>query len=99
MSGQARFDVAGFWGEFPAILAAFNPGENAVGDATVVLGLNVTLFRVLMVIAAFGTVFAPKPTVVPASSNAPSTTGPKRPTTTVARAAIASASSCPLTER
>jgi hypothetical protein len=31
---------------------------------------------------AFGTVFSPKPTVVPASSNAPSTTGPKRSTTT-----------------
>jgi hypothetical protein len=31
---------------------------------------------------AFGTVFAPKPTVAPASSNAPTTTGPKRSTTT-----------------
>jgi hypothetical protein len=31
---------------------------------------------------AFGTVFSPKPTVAPASSNAPSTTGPKRSTTT-----------------
>jgi hypothetical protein len=40
---------------------------------------------------AFGTVFTPKPTVVPASSNAPSTTGPKRPTTTGARAAIPAA--------
>jgi hypothetical protein len=34
---------------------------------------------------AFGTVFAPDPTVAPASSSAPSTTGPKRSTTTVAR--------------
>ena len=33
---------------------------------------------------AFGTVFSPKPTVAPASSNAPSTTGPKRSTTTTA---------------
>jgi hypothetical protein len=35
---------------------------------------------------AFGTVFAPDPTVAPASSRTPSTTGPKRPTTTVAPA-------------
>jgi hypothetical protein len=34
---------------------------------------------------AFGTVFAPDPTVAPASSRSPSTTGPKRPTTTVTR--------------
>jgi len=40
--------LAGFWGEFPAILAAYNPAE----------GLNVTLFRVYMVIAALGTVLA-----------------------------------------
>jgi hypothetical protein len=40
---------------------------------------------------AFGTVFTPKPTVAPASSNAPSTTGPKRSTTTGARAAIPAA--------
>ena len=40
--------LAGFWGEFPAILAAYNPG----GD------LNVAFFRVLMVIAALGTVLA-----------------------------------------
>jgi hypothetical protein len=32
---------------------------------------------------AFGTVFAPDPTVAPVSSRAPSTTGPKRSTTTV----------------
>jgi hypothetical protein len=31
---------------------------------------------------AFGTVFSPKPTVTPASSSAPSTTGPKRSTST-----------------
>ena len=57
--GLARLAcLAGFWGEFPAILSAFEPGTNVVGEATIVLGLNVTLFRVLMVIAAFGTVFA-----------------------------------------
>ena len=33
---------------------------------------------------AFGTVFSPEPTVAPASSRAPSTTGPKRSTTTAA---------------
>lgn len=40
--------LAGFWGEFPAILAAYNPG----------FGLSTTLFRTLMVIAAVGTVLA-----------------------------------------
>jgi len=40
--------LAGFWGEFPAILSAYNPAE----------GLNVTVFRVYMVIAALGTVLA-----------------------------------------
>jgi len=40
--------LAGFWGEFPAILSAYNPG----GD------LNEALFRVYMVVAAVGTVFA-----------------------------------------
>ena len=40
--------LAGFWGEFPAILSAYNPGAD----------LNVGLFRVYMVIAAIGTVFA-----------------------------------------
>jgi NADH-quinone oxidoreductase subunit M len=40
--------LAGFWGEFPAILSAYNPAP----------GLNVPLFRVLMVVAAIGTVFA-----------------------------------------
>ena len=40
--------LAGFWGEFPAILSAYNPAE----------GLNVALFRTLMVVAAIGTVFA-----------------------------------------
>ena len=40
--------LAGFWGEFPAILASYNPG----GD------LNAGLFRVYMVVAALGTVLA-----------------------------------------
>ena len=40
--------LAGFWGEFPAILSAYSPAE----------GLNETTFRVYMVIAALGTVLA-----------------------------------------
>ena len=40
--------LAGFWGEFPAILSAYNPAE----------GLSEELFRVYMVIAALGTVLA-----------------------------------------
>ncbi len=40
--------LAGFWGEFPAILSAYQPAE----------GLNVPLFRFFMVVAAIGTVFA-----------------------------------------
>ncbi|MGI9578061.1 MAG: complex I subunit 4 family protein, partial [Microthrixaceae bacterium] len=40
--------LAGFWGEFPAILAAYQPAPM----------LNEALFRTLMVIAALGTVLA-----------------------------------------
>ena len=40
--------LAGFWGEFPAILSAYNPN----------FGLSEALFRTLMVVAAIGTVFA-----------------------------------------
>src|SRR3954447_4781402 len=40
--------LAGFWGEFPAILAAFSPAQ----------GLNQGLFRGYMVVASIGTVFA-----------------------------------------
>lgn len=40
--------LAGFWGEFPAILSAYNPG----GD------LSEETFRIFMVIAALGTVLA-----------------------------------------
>ena len=40
--------LAGFWGEFPAILSSYQPAD----------GLNITLFRTCMVIAAVGTVLA-----------------------------------------
>ncbi len=40
--------LAGFWGEFPAILSAYQPAP----------GLSVPLFRFYMVVAALGTVFA-----------------------------------------
>ena len=40
--------LAGFWGEFPAILSTYNPGA----------GLSEVTFRVYMVVAALGTVFA-----------------------------------------
>jgi NADH-quinone oxidoreductase subunit M len=40
--------LAGFWGEFPAILAAYNPAD----------GLSEELFRGYMVVAALGTVLA-----------------------------------------
>ena len=40
--------LAGFWGEFPAILAAYNPAN----------GLPVGVFRAYMVVAAIGTVLA-----------------------------------------
>jgi NADH-quinone oxidoreductase subunit M len=40
--------LAGFWGEFPAILSAYQPAD----------GLSIGLFRTCMVVAAFGTVFA-----------------------------------------
>ncbi|MDE0269205.1 MAG: NADH-quinone oxidoreductase subunit M [Acidimicrobiaceae bacterium] len=40
--------LAGFWGEFPAILSAYSPAD----------GLPVGVFRVYMVVAAVGTVLA-----------------------------------------
>ncbi|MCU1496652.1 MAG: proton-translocating NADH-quinone oxidoreductase, chain [Acidimicrobiales bacterium] len=40
--------LAGFWGEFPAILSAYDPAD----------GLSVPLFRGYMVVAAIGTVLA-----------------------------------------
>jgi NADH-quinone oxidoreductase subunit M len=45
--------LAGFWGEFPAILASYNPLADSPWG-----GLSEVLFRVLMVIAAVGTVLA-----------------------------------------
>jgi NADH-quinone oxidoreductase subunit M len=40
--------LAGFWGEFPAILSAYEP----------MAGMSQTAFRVFMVVAALGTVLA-----------------------------------------
>ena len=40
--------LAGFWGEFPALLAAYNPAP----------GLSEPVFRTFMVIGAIGTIFA-----------------------------------------
>ena len=40
--------LAGFWGEFPAVLSSYEPAD----------GLNVGLFRFFMVVAAIGTVLA-----------------------------------------
>jgi NADH-quinone oxidoreductase subunit M len=40
--------LAGFWGEFPAVLSSYEPAE----------GLNLGLFRFFMVVAAIGTVLA-----------------------------------------
>jgi NADH-quinone oxidoreductase subunit M len=40
--------LAGFWGEFPAILSAYQPAD----------GLNEATFRAYMAVAAIGTVFA-----------------------------------------
>ena len=46
--------LAGFWGEFPAILASWNP----LHGATAFGGLSLTLFRTLTALAALGTVLA-----------------------------------------
>ncbi len=47
--------LAGFWGEFPAILASWNPLH---GAGLPFGGLSLSLFRVLTIIAALGTVLA-----------------------------------------
>ncbi len=47
--------LAGFWGEFPAILASWNPATILAGSE---YGDHELLYRVLTVIAAFGTVLA-----------------------------------------
>ena len=44
--------LAGFWGEFPAVLSAYDPLQWVGG------GLSETTFRVFMVVAAIGTVLA-----------------------------------------
>jgi NADH-quinone oxidoreductase subunit M len=47
--------LAGFWGEFPAILSAYSPAKLAQG---LVNGDPLLTFRIFMVIAAIGTVLA-----------------------------------------
>jgi NADH-quinone oxidoreductase subunit M len=48
--------LAGFWGEFPAILSTFQP---AAGNAALFIkALPVETFRTYMIVAAIGTVFA-----------------------------------------
>jgi len=47
--------LAGFWGEFPAVLASYNPSKLADG---LFGGDNLWTFRTFMVIAAIGTVLA-----------------------------------------
>ncbi|HRB04305.1 MAG TPA: proton-conducting transporter membrane subunit, partial [Ilumatobacteraceae bacterium] len=44
--------LAGFWGEFPAILASWSPANVLVANG------HETLFRVLTIVAALGTVLA-----------------------------------------
>jgi NADH-quinone oxidoreductase subunit M len=46
--------LAGFWGEFPALLAAYR----GVGGSAAQVGTHVELFRAYMVIGAIGTIFA-----------------------------------------
>ena len=48
--------LAGFWGEFPAILSAFQPAKGNVDLG--IAELPVETFRTYMIIAAIGTVFA-----------------------------------------
>ena len=47
--------LAGFWGEFPAILSAYNPAKLAQGLFN---GDPLLTFRIFMVVAAIGTVLA-----------------------------------------
>jgi NADH-quinone oxidoreductase subunit M len=48
--------LAGFWGEFPAILSTFQP---AIGNPDLAIeALPVETFRTFMIVAAIGTVFA-----------------------------------------
>ncbi len=48
--------LAGFWGEFPAILSAFQPAQGNLDLG--IGGLSLNLYRTYMIIAAVGTVFA-----------------------------------------
>jgi NADH-quinone oxidoreductase subunit M len=52
--------LAGFWGEFPAILSAYQPARGSAFGGTIpgLSALPVETFRTYMVIAAIGTVFA-----------------------------------------
>ena len=47
--------LAGFWGEFPAILSAYNPAKLTQG---LLNGDPLLTFRIFMVVAAIGTVLA-----------------------------------------
>jgi NADH-quinone oxidoreductase subunit M len=49
--------LAGFWGEFPAILSAYEPANAQYASAFFGVS-NLVLFRVFMVVAALGTVLA-----------------------------------------
>jgi NADH-quinone oxidoreductase subunit M len=49
--------LAGFWGEFPAIVSAYSPFGGTPGDSGLP-GVSAAAFRVFMVIAAVGTVLA-----------------------------------------
>src|SRR6478735_4390935 len=49
--------LAGFWGEFPAVLASFSPAKLVNGLAGGIGG-NLWTYRIYMVIAAIGTVLA-----------------------------------------
>jgi NADH-quinone oxidoreductase subunit M len=51
--------LAGFWGEFPAILSAYNPLDGPAMSIEPPFGLSVdTVYWTFMVVAAVGTVFA-----------------------------------------
>src|SRR6478752_5547700 len=49
--------LAGFWGEFPAILSAYQPGDPTYKTSFFGVGMQ-PLFQAYMIIAAIGTVFA-----------------------------------------
>jgi NADH-quinone oxidoreductase subunit M len=49
--------LAGFWGEFPAIVSAYSPFAGTPGDSGLP-GVSAAAFRVFMIVAAVGTVLA-----------------------------------------